>query len=71
MVMASAPDLYYRVRVLPGQIETAEKKLRRLYQEAQQYRMHYLLRCPELLDKAWDREVEVAKLEAERREGCP
>lgn len=69
--MASAPDLYMRVRNLPGQIESAEKKLRRLYLEAQQYRMDDLVRYPVFINEAWDREVAVAKLEAERREGCP
>jgi hypothetical protein len=69
--MASAPDLYMRVRNLPGQIESAEKKLRRLYLEAQQYRLHDLVHYPVFVNEAWDREVEVAKLEAAGREGAP
>lgn len=62
--------LRLRMYHLPRVIETAERRLQGLYREAKRYRMNDLLRYPALLNDAWDREVETAKLEAERREGC-
>lgn len=58
--------LAYRVRVLPDQIATAERRLRDLYREAASYRMRDLIHHPELINDAWERAVEIAKLEANK-----
>jgi hypothetical protein len=62
-----ADRLVYRVRVLPDQVLTAERRLRDLYREAASYRMHDIIKYPDLINKAWDREVELAKLERRPR----
>lgn len=62
-----ADRLAYRVRILPSQVESAERRLRDLYREAASYRMHDIIKYPDLINKAWDREVEVAKLEGRPR----
>lgn len=62
-----ADNLAYRVRILPSQVESAERRLRDLYREAARYKMHDLIKHPELINRAWEREVEVAKLEGRPR----
>jgi phage shock protein A len=60
------PDevLYRRVRNLPHQLNKAREKVARLEAEARQYRMHDLLTIPVLASEAFEREVQIAKLQA-------
>lgn len=59
-----AADLYKRLHYLPTAIDLAERKLAKLYAEADGHRMKDILENARFVDRAWDREVEIAKCEA-------
>ena len=60
--------LYNRVKYFPKAVVVAKRKIERLEQEAREMRATDLLRCLEAANKAWEREAEIAKLEAFIRE---
>lgn len=64
-------DLYFRVRYFPQAVTSAKRKIERLEKEAREMRADDLLRCLEAANEAWEREAEIAKLEAfiRQREG--
>lgn len=55
---------YNKARLLPEQLARARKRVKQLEAEAERYGMKELLRNPERIDQAWDREVELAKIRA-------
>lgn len=61
-------DLYYRVKYFPKAVVGAKRKIERLEQEARDMRASDLLRCLEAANAAWEREAEIAKLQAFVRE---
>lgn len=58
---ADMQRMEYRVRYLPGAIERARNKLRRLENEAREYRMWDLLTDPCHVNDAWNRAIDEAK----------
>lgn len=58
-------QLERRMRYLPIQLAATERKLIALRREAQRYGMHELLTKRDGINEAWERETEIAKLEAE------
>jgi hypothetical protein len=60
--------LYNRVKYFPKAMKAAKRKIERLEQEAREMRATHLLRCLEAANAAWEREAEIAKLEAFVRE---
>lgn len=54
-----------RIRRMPEMIEATERKLLGLYREAKRYGMDELLESKWAFDQAWDREIQIAKTEAE------
>ena len=60
-------DPYNRVRYFPTAVERTRAKLRRLEQEARDMKAHDLLRQLSAVNEAWEREVEIAKLDATMR----
>lgn len=66
------PDIYKQqydqMRLLPGRIETAERKLVGLYRQAARYGMDEILHNQSLVNEAWDRETMLAYLEQQEAE---
>jgi len=60
--------LYNRVKYFPKAMKAAKRKIERLEQEARNMRATDALRCLEAANAAWEREAEIAKLEAFMRE---
>lgn len=58
-------QLYYRVRMLPEQLMRARARVRQLELEADRLGLRDLLTQPSQIDRAWEREIELAKLRGE------
>lgn len=56
----------YRMEHLPGQLERARKRVLHLEREAARLGFRDLLTKPAQLDRAWEREVELAKLDTDQ-----
>lgn len=66
-----AGDLYMRQYHFPKAVENLKRKMRALEDEARQLRAKEALTCLEAANRAWDREVEIAIIQAqiEKRQG--
>lgn len=66
--LAAARRKYARLRAaksrLPMQIQAVNRKLKALQAEARRYGMKELLTNPNAVNRAWEREVEMARCEA-------
>jgi len=60
-------DLYMRQYHFPKAIVNLTRKMEALEAEARQLRAKEVLTCLEAANKAWDREVEIALLQAQIR----
>ena len=60
-------DLYMRQYHFPKAIVNLKRKMEALEAEARQLRAKEALTCLEAANKAWDREVEIALLQAQIR----
>ncbi|NVD44370.1 hypothetical protein [Qipengyuania atrilutea] len=57
---------YHRQRRMAEMVEATERKLLGLYREASRYKMSEVMRKPSLLNEAWEREMMLARIEADR-----
>lgn len=64
MTPAEEQYVYQRQRRMPDMIEATERKYLGLLREAKRYGMHDILSSKYHSDRAWDREIVLAKLEA-------
>ena len=62
-------DAYMRVRYFPTAVEKTRAKLRALEQEARDMKANDLLRQLSAVNQAWEREVEIARLDQILRRG--
>lgn len=60
-------DQYMRLRYLPSAVTNLKRKLEALEAEARQAKAKDLLTCLEAANRAWDREAEIALLQAQIR----
>ena len=58
-------DPYLRVQYFPKAVENARAKLKRLEAEAREMRMMDVLTQLEAVNRAWDMEIERARIESE------
>ena len=62
-------DLYMRQYHFPKALANARRKVRKLEEEARAMGMRDIANSLEAVNRAWDREVEIAKLEVVIRRG--
>lgn len=63
-------DLYMRQYHFPKAVANARRKLMKLEEEARAMGMRDIANSLEAVNAAWEREVEIAKLDAVVRRGC-
>jgi len=59
-------DLYFKARNLPQRVDNAKRRLRELEHEAATLGLRAIKEEIAVVNRAWDREVEIAKAEAEQ-----